>query len=80
MITRREIIQKIKKRDFSISYEDAIDLIDVMSIEYFWVHIVGGNPTLSHIELTEFGVYLKIQLKEKKLKQSKGRILKHGRK
>lgn len=64
MITFQDIRDKIKNKDFTISYKDAIDLGIIMDggVSYCWVEKVGSTESeLLYIDLSLFNVKLHIR-------------------
>jgi len=61
MVTSKQIINNLKKKIFSISYEDAIDIQEIMSVNYVWVYSVSGDNILTQIILNDFNVRLYIK-------------------
>ena len=54
-LTIQDVINKLKKKDFSITYEQAIDLAPVMNVSYEWVGLMGRKESkLIYIELNDF--------------------------
>lgn len=55
MITKKQIKDKLKNKDFTISYNDAIDLVEIMPIIYYWASEIGGPISeLMYIQLSDY--------------------------
>ena len=62
-LTILEIVNKLKKKDFTITYKEAIDLkYSLLNIDYKWLGFAGTTESkLMYIELCDFsGVKLHI--------------------
>lgn len=60
-LTIEDLRQKVIVKDFTITYEEAINLEDPGNVDYVWVVAVGGNQTLRHISIPVLGgVILKV--------------------
>ena len=61
MISVGIIKERIKTKDFTISYDEAIDLIEDMDVDYNWSYIISGPVKLLDIRLPMFsGVVFRV--------------------
>jgi len=68
--TLEELKNKIKRKEFSVTYEEAIDLKDLTPVDYFWKQTSTGaglSQKLLHIQLPEYsGLKFIINIRGKK--------------
>ncbi len=61
----KDVIEKIKNKDFWITYDEAIDLCEIFGgsgVEYVWLETIGSDPRLMHVEIGMFsGVKLQVR-------------------
>lgn len=54
------IKNKIKEKDFTISYRDAIELAGWINVTYHWAKISGGKNELHFVTIDDYDVELKV--------------------
>lgn len=55
-----ELKKRIKEKNFSLTYKEAIDLGEVIDVDYEWVEAMGSPPLLAFVVIHHYNLRMTV--------------------